>query len=149
MNSHILVGEQLIGKYVLLRRNHHWLAFGSAYIVKAVRGDVLETEREQLIYLDRWGRRAYSGRGKRYPGCSLAISAVACICDSADEVNSVIQLDVDAHAEFLLLIAKTKSRVHALATGYPIGVDDCLEGTVLHSEDTTAVRTDAQWSVTR
>lgn len=149
MNSHILVGEQLIGKYVLLRRNHHWLAFGSAYIVKSVRGDILETEREQLIYLDRWGRRAYSGRGKRYPGCSLAISAVACICDSADEVNSVIQLDVDAHAEFLQLIAKTKSKVHALASGYPIVVNDCLQGPALHSEDTAAVLTDVQLSVTR
>ena len=56
------------------------------------------------------------GSKKRYPGGICPISAVACICDTPDDVNAVIQLDVDAQQEFYQLIAKAEARVQALAS---------------------------------
>lgn len=111
-----LSGEDITGKYILRRLNYHWFAYGKAAIVTACKGTILHLEREETVYSERWARRAYSGNGKRYPGGVCPISAVACVCDTADEVNAVIQLDVEAQDEFYQLIAKADARVQALAS---------------------------------
>jgi hypothetical protein len=111
-----LNGEDITGKYVLRKLNYHWFAYGKAAIVTACKGSLLELEREETVYSERWDRRAYTGTGKRYPGGVCPISAVACVCDTADDVNAVIQLDVEAQEEFHRLIAKTEGRVRALAS---------------------------------
>ncbi|MGO7565757.1 hypothetical protein ACC754_43700, partial [Rhizobium johnstonii] len=41
---------------------------------------------------------------------------VAFVCDTPDDVNAVIQLDVEAQYEFYQLIAKAEARVQALAS---------------------------------
>ncbi|WP_426232610.1 hypothetical protein [Pararhizobium sp. DWP3-4] len=110
-----LSGEDITGKYILRRLNYHWFAYGKAAIVTDCKGTILHLEREETVYSERLGRRAYSGNGKRYPGGVCPISAVACVCDTADDVNAVIQLDVEAHDEFYQLIAKADARVQALA----------------------------------
>jgi hypothetical protein len=111
-----LAGEDITGKYILRKLNYHWFAYGKAGVVTACKGTILHIDREETVYSERWGRRVYTGTGKRYPGGVCPISAVACVCDPADDVNSVIQLDVEAQEEFHQLIAKTKARVHALAS---------------------------------
>ena len=82
----------------------------------ACKGTILHLDREETVYSERWGRRAYTGTGKRYPGGVCPISAVACVCDTPDDVNAVIQLDVEAQDEFYQLIAKAEARVQALAS---------------------------------
>ncbi len=111
-----LNGEDITGKYILRRLNYHWFAYGKAAVVTACKGSILELEREETVYSPRWGRRAYTGAGKRYPGGVCPISVVACVCDTPDDVNAVIQLDVDAQDEFHQLIAKADARVRALAS---------------------------------
>ncbi|MBP1853277.1 hypothetical protein [Rhizobium halophytocola] len=111
-----LDGEDITGKYILRKLNYHWFAYGKAGVVTACKGSTLELDREETVYMERWGRRAYSGHGKRYPGGTCPVSAVACVCDTPEEVNSVIQLDVEAHDEFQQLIAKADARVRALAS---------------------------------
>ena len=111
-----LAGEDITGKYILRKLNYHWFAYGKAAIVISCKGTILHLEREETVYSERWGRRAYTGAGKRYPGGICPISAVACVCDTPDDVNAVIQLDVEAHDEFYRLIAKAEARVHALAS---------------------------------
>ncbi|MBY5441457.1 hypothetical protein [Rhizobium leguminosarum] len=111
-----LAGEDITGKYILRKLNYHWFAYGKAAIVIACKGTILQLEREETVYSERWGRRAYTGTGKRYPGGICPISAVACVCDTADDVNAVIQLDVEAQDEFYQLIAKAEARVQALAS---------------------------------
>jgi hypothetical protein len=111
-----LNGEDITGKYILRKLNYHWFAYGKAAIVTACKGSLLELDREETVYSERWGRRAYTGKGKRYPGGVCPISAVACVCDTPDDVNAVIQLDVDAQEEFYRLIAKTEGRVRDLAS---------------------------------
>lgn len=110
-----LNGEDITGKYILRKLNYHWFAYGKAAIVTACKGSLLELDREETVYSERWARRAYTGEGKRYPGGVCPISAVACVCDTPDDVNAVIQLDVDAQEEFYRLIAKTEGRVRDLA----------------------------------
>jgi hypothetical protein len=111
-----LSGEDITGKYILRRLNYHWFAYGKAAIVTACKGTILHLDREETVYSERWGRRVYSGSGKRYPGGVCPISAVACVCHTADDVNAVIQLDVEAQDEFYQLIAKADARVRALAS---------------------------------
>ncbi|MGV2100629.1 hypothetical protein [Rhizobium sp. 21-4511-3d] len=111
-----LAGEDITGKYILRKLNYHWFAYGKAAIVTECKGTILHLDREETVYSERWGRRAYTGTGKRYPGGICPISAVACICDTPDDVNAVIQLDVDAQEEFYQLIAKAEARVQALAS---------------------------------
>lgn len=110
-----LSGEDITGKYILRKLNYHWFAYGKAGIVTACNGSILQIEREETVYSERWGRRAYTGTGKRYPGGVCPISAVACVCDTPDDVNAVIQLDIEAHEEFQQLIAKADAKVRALA----------------------------------
>jgi hypothetical protein len=110
-----LAGEDITCKYILRKLNYHWFAYGKAGIVTACKGTILHIDREETVYSERWGRRAYTGSGKRYPGGICPISAIACVCDTPDEVNAVIQLDVEAQDEFYQLIAKTEARVQALA----------------------------------
>jgi len=110
-----LAGEDITGKYILRKLNYHWFAYGKAAIVTACKGTILELDREETVYSEHWGRRAYTGTGKRYPGGICPISVVACVCDTPDEVNAVIQLDVDAQDEFYRLIARTEAKVRALA----------------------------------
>jgi hypothetical protein len=110
-----LTGEDITGKYILRKLNYHWFAYGKAGVVTACKGTILHLDREETVYSERWGRRVYTGTGKRYPGGICPISAVACVCDTADEVNSVIQLDVETQEEFHQMIAKAKAKVHALA----------------------------------
>ncbi|EJT04786.1 hypothetical protein RCCGE510_12730 [Rhizobium sp. CCGE 510] len=111
-----LAGEDITGKYILRKLNYHWFAYGKAAIVTACKGTILHLEREETVYSERWGRRAYTGNGKRYPGGICPISAIACVCDTPDDVNAVIQLDVEAQDEFYQLIAKAEARVQALAS---------------------------------
>ena len=111
-----LAGEDITGKYILRKLNYHWFAYGKAAIVTACKGTILQLDREETVYSEQWGRRAYTGTGKRYPGGICLISAVACVCDTPDDVNAVIQLDVDAQEEFYRLIAKTEAKVRALAS---------------------------------
>ncbi|MBW9113712.1 hypothetical protein JNB88_08710 [Rhizobium cauense] len=111
-----LDGVDITGKYILRKLNYHWFAYGKAGIVTACKGSILQIDREETVYSERWGRRAYVGTGKRYPGGTCPISAVACICDTPDDVNAVIQLDVDAQAEFYELIARTEAKILALAS---------------------------------
>ena len=117
-----LYGEDLTGKYILRKLHYHWFAYGKAGIVTACEGSILKIDREETVYSERWGRRAYSGNGKRYPGGSCPISAVACVCDTAEDVNAVIQLDVEAHDEFQQLIAKAEAKVQALARSSQNGI---------------------------
>ena len=111
-----LAGEDITGKYIPRKLNYHWFAYGKAAIVTACKGTILYLDREETVYSERWGRRAYTGTGKRYPGGICPISAVACVCDTPDDVNAVIQLDVEAQDEFYQLIAKAEARVRALAS---------------------------------
>jgi len=111
-----LAGEDITGKYILRKLNYHWFAYGKAAIVTACKGSILELDREETVYSARWGRRAYTGDGKRYPGGVCPVSAVACVCDTPDDVNAVIQLDVEAQDEFHQLVAKADARVRALAS---------------------------------
>jgi len=111
-----LTGEDIVGKYILRKLNYHWFAYGKAAIVTACKGSILELDREETVYSARWGRRAYTGTGKRYPGGVCPVSAIACVCDTPDDVNAVIQLDVEAQDEFHQLIAKADARVRALAS---------------------------------
>ncbi|MGF0538568.1 hypothetical protein ACQQ2Q_11275 [Agrobacterium sp. ES01] len=110
-----LRGEDITGKYILRKLNYHWFAYGKAAVVTSVDGTLLNLEREELSYSEQWGRRVYTGNGKRYPGGVCPISAVACLCDTPDEVNSVIQMNVEAEREFHKLIAKTEAKVRSLA----------------------------------
>ena len=85
-----LAGEDITGKYILRKLNYHWFAYGKAAIVTACKGTILQLDREETVYSEQWGRRAYTGTGKRYPGGICPISAVACVCDTPDDVNAVI-----------------------------------------------------------
>ncbi|MEZ0004202.1 hypothetical protein [Sinorhizobium fredii] len=114
-----LAGEDITGKYILRKLNYHWFAYGKAAIVTACKGTILHLDREETVYSENWGRRVYTGTGKRYPGGICPISAVGCVCDTPDDVNAVIQLDVEAQEEFYRLIAKAEARVHALASSSP------------------------------
>lgn len=109
-----LMGVDITGKYILRKLNYHWFAYGKAGIVTACNGTILHIEREETVYMERWGRRAYSGNGKRYSGGSCPISSVACVCDTPDDVNAIIQIDVDAQNEFYAFIARTEAQVEAL-----------------------------------
>jgi hypothetical protein len=110
-----LTGLDLTDKYILRKLNYHWFAYGKVGIVTAHSGTILRIEREETLFSKTLGRRAYLGTGRRFPGGSCPISAVACVCDTPDEVNSIIQIDIDAQAEFHQLIARTEGRVRALA----------------------------------
>ncbi|WP_327211202.1 hypothetical protein [Rhizobium leguminosarum] len=110
-----LAGEDVAGKYILRKLNYHWFAYGKAAVVTGCRGAILSLEREETVFSERWGRRAYTGSGRRYPGGKCPISTVACVCDTPDDVNAVIQLDIDAQTEFYGLIARTEAKVRALA----------------------------------
>jgi hypothetical protein len=110
-----LAGEDITGKYILRKLNYHWFAYGKAAVVTRCRGAILTLEREETVFSDQWGRRAYTGSGRRYPGGTCPISTVACVCDTPDDVNAVIQLDVDAQTEFYDLVARTEGKVRLLA----------------------------------
>ncbi|MGO8655413.1 hypothetical protein ACC771_06840, partial [Rhizobium ruizarguesonis] len=60
-----LAGEDITGKYILRKLNYHWFAYGKAAIVIACKGTILQLEREETVYSERWGRRAYTGTGRR------------------------------------------------------------------------------------
>lgn len=104
----------LAGRYILRSLNYHWFAFGKAAIVTGRRGTILDLEREEQEYCRQRGRKVYTGSGKRYPGGVTPVSAVACVCDTPEEVNTIIQLNVDAEEEFNLMKTRTHQRVLGL-----------------------------------
>lgn len=115
---------ELTGKYILRNLNYHWFAFGKAAIVTRRRGTVLDLDREQLEFCSRRGRQVYTGSGKRYPGGRTLISDVAIVCDTPDEVNAIIQIDVDAEREFNDMKERTHAKVLALAGASVPGQDN-------------------------
>jgi len=40
---------------------------------------------------------------------------VACVCDTCDDVNAVLQLDLEAKVQFHDLVAKAAAKLHTLA----------------------------------
>ena len=111
-----LAGEDITGKYILRKLNYHWFAYGKAAIVTRLQGNdpASRTGRDGLFRA--LGSPRLYGQRQTLSRRHLSHSAVACVCDTPDDVNAVIQLDVEAQDEFYQLIAKAEARVQALAS---------------------------------
>jgi len=103
------------GKYILRKLHYHWFSYGKAGIVTGRSRNILHLEREEMMFSERWGRVAYTGNGRRFPGGSCPLSMVACVCDTCDDVNAVLQLDLEAKVQFHDLVAKAAAKIHTLA----------------------------------
>ncbi len=109
------LGESdVVGKYVLRDQGYHWAALGKPVVVTSISGSRAYVEEERGSWNEEDKRWYLTGEGDRHPAGHINLSTVRCICDTAEEVNTVIETSRLADREFRELLDKAISRLAAL-----------------------------------
>lgn len=112
----------ILDRYVLQEQPWHWLAYGKPRIAAKVAGSRVYLERERPVLAEDGRTMVLTGQGEREADGYTALSAIKCVCDTAEEVNVVLKAEKEASQEFHDLIERARLRLAAL-DGTSVGSD--------------------------
>jgi hypothetical protein len=119
----ILGRDDLLGKWVMKASPVAWPSFSSPRIVSAVKGQRLEVEIVQPSMVegpDGTRLHVFSDETRREPDGQIKLSSVACICDTAADVNVVTEMNRRMAKQYKENLHRQFEKVAALhGTGDP------------------------------
>jgi hypothetical protein len=108
--------EELVGKWVLKDGMYVWPTLSTPRIVSSASGKRIYVEQQRPVrdLVNRPYPSHFEETGEREPDGHWMVGTVACVCDTAAEVNAVMAESARLHAEFDAYKKQADARLKAL-----------------------------------